>query len=38
MAAQLVNVSASGGRQSRTLFETVVAPLANAARSPAFVF
>ena len=38
MAAQLVTVTASGGRQARTLFETVVAPLVNAAKAPAFVF
>ena len=38
MAAQLVTVSATGGRHSRTLFETVVAPLVNAVKAPAFVF
>ena len=38
MNAQLVAVSASGGRQARTLFETVVAPLTNAAKAPSFVF
>ncbi len=38
MSAQLVHVGATGGRQSRTQFETVVAPLVNAARAPAFVF
>lgn len=38
MSAQRVRVSASGGRQTQTLFETLVAPLVNAARGPAFVF
>lgn len=38
MRAQLISVSASGGRSERTLFETVVAPLTHAALAPAFVF
>ena len=38
MNAQLVTVSASGGRHAKTLFETVVAPLTNAAKAPGFVF
>ena len=38
MNAQLITVSATGGRQARTLFETVVAPLTNAAKAPKFVF
>ena len=38
MNAQLVTVSASGGHHARTLFETVVAPLTNAAKAPGFVF
>ena len=38
MNAQLVTVSANGGRHARTLFETVVAPLTNAAKAPGFVF
>lgn len=38
MRAQLITVTASGGRSERTLFETVVAPLTNAALAPGFVF
>ena len=38
MNAQLVTLSASGGRHARTLFETVVASLTNAAKAPGFVF
>jgi protein-L-isoaspartate(D-aspartate) O-methyltransferase len=38
MNAQLVTVGASGGRHAKTLFETVVAPLTNAAKVPGFVF
>ncbi len=38
MNAQLITVSASGGRHAKTLFETVVAPLTNAAKAPGFVF
>lgn len=38
MNAQLVTVSGRGARHAKTLFETVVAPLANAARAPDFVF
>ena len=38
MNAQLVTVGASGGRHAKTLFETVVAPLTNAAKAPGFVF
>ena len=38
MRAQLITVTAHGGRSERTLFETVVAPLKNAALAPAFVF
>ncbi|MBL8309051.1 MAG: protein-L-isoaspartate O-methyltransferase [Burkholderiales bacterium] len=37
MQAQLITVT-DGKRQGRTLFETVVAPLSNAAKAPAFVF
>jgi protein-L-isoaspartate(D-aspartate) O-methyltransferase len=38
MRAQLITVTANGGRNERTLFETVVAPLTNAALAPGFVF
>ena len=38
MNATLTTVTASGGRSSRTLFETVLPPLTNAATSTAFVF
>ncbi len=38
MNAQLITLSATGGRYARTLFETVVAPLTNAAKAPGFVF
>lgn len=38
MNAQLVTLSASGGHHARTLFETVVTPLTNAAKAPGFVF
>ena len=38
MRAQLITVTANGGRSERTLFETVVAPLTNAALAPGFVF
>ena len=38
MRAQLITLSFSGGRSERTLFETVVAPLTNAALAPGFVF
>jgi protein-L-isoaspartate(D-aspartate) O-methyltransferase len=38
MRAQLITVTANGGRSDRTLFETVVAPLTNAALAPRFVF
>lgn len=38
MRAQLITCTANGGRSERTLFETVVSPLVNAARAPAFVF
>ena len=38
MNAQLVTLSATVGRHARTLFETVVAPLTNAAKAPGFVF
>ena len=38
MRAQLITATASGGRSERTLFETVVAPLTNAALAPGFVF
>ena len=38
MNAQLITVSASGGHHAKTLFETVVAPLINAAKAPGFVF
>jgi protein-L-isoaspartate(D-aspartate) O-methyltransferase len=38
MRAQLITVSPNGGRSERTLFETVVVPLTNAARVPGFVF
>ena len=38
MRAQLITVTAHGGRSERTLFETVVAPLTNAALAPGFVF
>lgn len=38
MRAQLIAVTASGGRSERTLFETVIAPLTNAALAPGFVF
>ena len=38
MRAQLISVSANGGRSERTLFETVVAPLMHAALAPRFVF
>jgi protein-L-isoaspartate(D-aspartate) O-methyltransferase len=38
MRAQLITLTANGGRAERTLFETVVAPLTNAATAPAFVF
>lgn len=38
MRAQLITVTVSGGRSERTLFETVVAPLTNAALAPGFVF
>ena len=38
MRAQLIAVSANGGRSERTLFETVVAPLTHAALAPGFVF
>lgn len=37
MQAQLTTV-ANGARQTRVLFETVIAPLSNAAKAPAFVF
>ena len=38
MRAQLITATANGGRSERTLFETVVAPLTNAALAPGFVF
>ena len=38
MRAQLITVTANGGRNERTLFETVVAPLTHAALAPGFVF
>ena len=38
MRAQLITVTANGGRSERTLFETVVAPLTHAALAPGFVF
>lgn len=38
MNATLFTLTASGGRTQHTLFETVVAPLVNAAKAPAFVF
>ncbi len=38
MRAQLITATASGGHSERTLFETVVAPLTNAALAPGFVF
>ncbi len=38
MRAQLITVTANGASSERTLFETVVAPLTNAARAPGFVF
>lgn len=38
MRAQLLTVTANGGRNERTLFETVVAPLTHAALAPGFVF
>ena len=38
MNAQLTTVNASGGHHAKTLFETVVAPLTNAASAPRFVF
>ena len=38
MRAQLVTLTANGGRSERTLFETVVAPLTHAALAPGFVF
>ena len=38
MRAQLIAVTGNGGRNERTLFETVVAPLTHAALAPGFVF
>ena len=38
MNATRFTLTASGGRTQQTLFETVVAPLVNAAKAPAFVF
>ena len=38
MNAQLITVSPNGGHHAKTLFETVVAPLTNAAKAPGFVF
>lgn len=38
MRAQLIKTNGNGGYSERTLFETVVAPLTNAARLPGFVF
>lgn len=38
MNATLTTVSATGGRRNRTLFETVLPPLTNAAKAPGFVF
>ena len=38
MRAQLITATSKGGHNERTLFETVVAPLRNAALAPAFVF
>ena len=38
MRAQLITVTGNGGRNERTLFETVVAPLTHAALAPGFVF
>ncbi len=38
MRAQLITLTAHGGRSERTLFETVVAPLSHAALAPGFVF
>ena len=38
MRAQLITATANGGHSERTLFETVVAPLTNAALAPGFVF
>ena len=38
MRAQLITATGNGGRNERTLFETVVAPLTYAALAPGFVF
>lgn len=38
MNATRYTLSATGGRAQHTLFETVVAPLVNSAKAPAFVF
>ena len=38
MRAQLITVTGNGGRNERTLFETVVVPLIHAALAPGFVF
>ena len=38
MRAQLITVTGNGGRNERTLFETVVASLTHAALAPGFVF
>jgi len=38
MRAQLITANGNGGFAERTLFETVVAPLTNAAKLPGFVF